>query len=69
MWLFVGWIVSEEQLEEVATHSGVLEIDDDFLNARFRAECERLIPKTEEITHEDCVDAFLFLKAHFILPQ
>ena len=69
VWLFVGWIVSEEQLEEVATHSGVLEIDDDFLNARFRAECERLIPKTEEITDEDCVDAFLFLKAHFILPQ
>ena len=53
----------------MATHSGVLGIDDDFLNARFRAECERLIPKTEEITHEDCVDAFLFLKAHFILPQ
>ena len=53
----------------MATHSGVLEIDDDFLNARVRAECERLIPKTVEITHEDCVDAFLSLKAHFILPQ
>ena len=33
----------------MGTHSGVLEIDVDFLNARFRAECERLIPKTEEI--------------------
>ena len=53
----------------MATHSGVLEIDVDFLNARLRAECERLIPKTEEIKHEDCVDVFLFLKAHFILPQ
>ena len=53
----------------MATHSGVLEIDDDFLNARFRAECERLIAKTVEITHEGCADAFQSLKAHIILPQ
>lgn len=63
----VGWPVSEEQLKQVATHAGVLEIDD-FLDARFRRECERLIPKTEEIRPEDCVDAFLFLKTHFSLP-
>ena len=32
----VGWPVSEEQLKQVAAHAGVLEIDDDFLDARFR---------------------------------
>ena len=67
MYRSVGWPVSEEQLEEVAAHPGVLEIDDDFLDARFRAGCERLIPKTEEIKPEDSVDAFIFLKTHFSL--
>ena len=63
----VGWPVSEGQIKQVAAHAGVLEIDD-FLDARFRGECERLTPKTEEIRLEDCVDAFLFLKTHFSLP-
>ena len=35
MYRSVGWPVSEEQLEEVAAHAGVLETDDDFLDARF----------------------------------
>ncbi|KAJ7390269.1 hypothetical protein OS493_026144 [Desmophyllum pertusum] len=68
VYLSLGWPVSEEQLEQVAAHAGVLEVDDDYLDARFRGECERLIPKTEEIKPEDCVDAFLFLKTHFSLP-
>ena len=55
-------------MEEVATHTGVLELDDDFLDARFRRECERLIPKTEEIKSENCATILLFLKTHFSLP-
>lgn len=65
----VGWPITEGQLEQVAAHAGVLEIPDDFLDARFREECERWIPKTEEIKPDECVDAFLFLKAHFSLSQ
>jgi len=42
-------------------------VEDDFLDARFREECERLIPNTEKIEPEDCVTAFLFLKTHFSL--
>ena len=63
--LSLGWLVTEEQLREVANHAGVLEVEDDFLDARFRRECERLIPNTEKIEPEDCVAAFLFLKTHF----
>ena len=65
---FAGWPVTEEQLQEAATHAGVLDIDDDFLVADFRAECERLMPHIEEIEPEDCSDAFCYLKQHFSLP-
>ena len=63
----LGWPVTEEHLREVANYAGVLEVEDDFLDARFRGECERLIPNTEKIEPEDCVRAFLFLKTHFSL--
>lgn len=62
--LSLGWPVTEEQLREVANHAGVLEVEDNFLDARFRRECERLIPNTEKIEPEDCVAAFLF-QLHF----
>ena len=62
--LSLGWPVTEEQLREAANHTGVLEVEDNFLDARFRRECERLIPNTEKIEPEDCVAAFLF-QLHF----
>lgn len=62
--LSLGWPVTEEQLREAANHAGVLEVEDNFLDARFRRECERLIPNTEKIEPEDCVAAFLF-QLHF----
>ena len=37
--VIVGWAVSEEELEAVATHSGVFEVETDFLDEEFRAEC------------------------------
>jgi hypothetical protein len=36
--------VTEEQLQDAATESGVLQVPDDFLTEEFRAERERLIP-------------------------
>ena len=44
-----GWPVTEQELQEAAAHAGVLDIDDDFLVADFRAECERLMTHIEEI--------------------
>ena len=61
--------MTEEQLQEVAAHAGVLEIDDDFLEAPFRNECERLIPDILEIQPEECAEAFIYLKQNFDLSQ
>ena len=39
-----GFQVTEEQLEEVAAMSGVLEVPDDFLVLEFRKKCEKILP-------------------------
>ena len=62
-----GFPVTEEQLEEAATHSGVLEVSDDYLPADVRAECERIIRDINTIKPEECKDAFLFLKQNYQL--
>ena len=64
-----GWPVTEEQLQAVAAHAGVLDIEDDFILPDFRAECERLMPQIEEIEPGDCADAFRYLKQHFSLSS
>lgn len=46
--LFAGLPVTEEQLKEVAQHSGVLEIDDDFIEHEFRIKCGSIIPMPVE---------------------
>ena len=61
--LSLGWPVTREQLREVVNHDGVLEVEDNFLDARFRRECGHLIPNTEKIEPEDCA-TFLF-QLHF----
>jgi hypothetical protein len=35
----LGWVASEDQLKEVATESGVLDVNDDFLTRQFRQAC------------------------------
>jgi hypothetical protein len=37
--------LTDDQLKEVALHSGVLEVEEDFLDAEFRKKCEFLIHK------------------------
>ena len=59
-----GLNVTEEQLQEVAEMSGVLEVSD-FLDNAFRLECERHIPNTDEIDPGEADSAYLFLKANF----
>ena len=66
---FVGWPISEEQLQEAVVHSGVLDVRDYFLEPDFRAECERLIPNVDEVEAKDCRQAFLYLKHNFSLSS
>ena len=40
----LGWDISEAQLEEVANESGVLRVNDDFLEIQFRQACKDVIP-------------------------
>lgn len=63
-----GLPVTEEQLKEAATQSGVLTFPDDFLEPEFRAECERVLPDSETIRPHECRDAYMYLKSNFQLP-
>ena len=60
--VFLDWPLTEEQLQEAVTASGVLNVPTDFLNPEFREECERCIPHPEKIESSECKDAFIFLK-------
>ena len=62
-----GWPVTEDQLKEVASHSGVLQTPSDFLHPDFRKACEDLIPFPQEVEPKHCMDAFLYLKNNFPL--
>ena len=42
--LFLGWSITEDQLEKVAKLSGVLADNDDYLPADLRAKCEQAMP-------------------------
>ncbi len=61
----IGFLVTEDQLAEVAKHSGVLEIDSDFLSPQMRAKCEAIIPYPEKVEPSECAKAFLYLKRHY----
>ena len=54
-----------EELQETAELSGVLEETSDYLEARFRNECERHIPDTSDIEPAQAANAYLFLKTNF----
>ena len=62
-----GLPVTEEQLKEAATQSGVLTVSDDFLPPEFRAECERVLPDSQTIRPHECRDAYIYLKNNFQL--
>lgn len=59
---FIGHIVTEEKLQEVASLSGVLDIEEDYLDAEFRKKCEEIISEPEKITAKDYVESYLLLK-------
>ena len=49
-----GLPVTNEQLEEVSELSGVLDIPDDYLEPEFRARCEEIIDKPEDLKPKEC---------------
>jgi len=62
-----GFPVTEEQLRDVAQHSGVLQIDDDYIEAEFRAKCARIIPMPVEhhVEPAECAEAYKYLKRRY----
>lgn len=67
----LGWVVSEEQLQEVANESGVLDASDDFLEpeVEFRQACERAIRQPEDVAPKNIQNAFLFPKQNITMPE
>ena len=65
---FSGWPVTEEQLEDVAKYSEVLETGSDFLEEDFRKSCEDLVSFPERVEPSECMDAFVYLKNNFQAP-
>jgi hypothetical protein len=60
-----GLALTDEQLQEVAEVSGVLDGTNDYLDEAFRNECERHIPNTDDIEPSQAANAYLYLKANF----
>lgn len=64
-----GLPVTEEELQEVAELSNVLEGTDDYLTENFRRECERHIANVDDIEPAEAVNAYLYLKANIDLSR
>ena len=60
--IFVGFIVTEDSLKNIASLSGALGFGDDFLEASFRILCESIIKDPTHIKSKDYVKAYLDVK-------
>ena len=65
----LGWVASEDQLKEVATESGVLEVNDDFLTRQFRQACQRVIPTPANVDPRDVQNAIIYLKQNIMVDS
>jgi hypothetical protein len=65
----LGWAISEAQPEEVANESGVLIVNDDFLEPQFRRACEDVIPTPAGVDSRDVQNAFIYLKENITMPH
>ena len=64
----LGFDITEQELQEVAEQSGVLQLDDDFLSPDFRAACLQIIPYPVLVEPSEGSDAFVYLKTNFQRP-
>ena len=60
-----GLALTDEQLQEVAEVSSVLDGTNAYLDEAFRNECERHVPNTDDIEPSQVANAYLYLKANF----
>lgn len=58
--------MTETDLKNVATLSGVLGVEDDFLTSEFRDRCQAILPNPEDIVPNTYVEAFLQIKYSII---
>ena len=65
--LFKGLEVSENELQEAAIQSGVLDVADDFIDLALRQRRENVIPNPTEILPEDCCTAYIRLVENVFL--
>lgn len=57
-----GTHISDEDLQQVAEISNILETTNDYLEPQFRAECERVFPEVKEVLPNEALLAFRVLK-------
>ena len=67
--LILGFEVNKKVLDEVAELSQVMEISNDFISQAVRDECERVVPKIEDVKPKDAALTYIFLKTHFKEPS
>ena len=63
---FIGWPITEDQLKEAAVHSGILQVEEDFIDRTFRTKCEEIIPYPDRVEPNECKEAFLYLKENVL---
>ena len=59
---FIGYELKEVELEEVASVSGILNVNDDFLTAEARSKYQTCVLWVEDIKNGEWVDVYLYLK-------
>ncbi|CAB3999910.1 Hypothetical predicted protein [Paramuricea clavata] len=60
-----GFLVSQEDLEEIAELSGILDAPDDFIPSLFRKDLNELMPNPEAIKCNEFVQTYLLLKQRY----
>lgn len=65
----VGLPLTDDQLQEAAIVSGVLDVPDDFLEPDFRRECERISPNPDETEPKNFSHAYINLKRNISLSN
>ena len=59
---FIGYELTEAELEEVASVSGILKVSDAILTAEARLKYQTFVPRVEDIKSDEWFDAYLYLK-------
>ena len=68
-YFFTGFVVTEEQLEDVAELSDVLSSNNDYLPVQLRAKCKLVIEDPLELDVNDFSNAFRYLKENIHLNE